>query len=209
MSIIRVILASLLFIFTLGLFAQTEAVDESEYSVSLSLEYGFDLEQLIFGAGLDLNYTSSSNFSVGIGLGYATSSISDEIPSEFNPGIFEDYPYDELKTIRILCGNSWNLNRRGTIRSHLQYGVGFVELTEVKNFRQTSVGLFSFGFGSGFTWDNHTTNTLSFQLAPKFQFFVGSDFSLFILGRGQFIDDRKPIYSFGLGMDIGRFVFAY
>jgi len=209
MSIIRVILASLLFIFTLGLSAQTEAVDESEYSVSLSLEYGFDLEQLIFGAGLDLNYTSSSNFSVGIGLGYATSSISDEIPSEFNPGIFEDYPYDELKTIRILCGNSWNLNRRGTIRCHLQYGVGFIELTEVKNFRQTSGGLFTFGFGSGFAWDNHTTNTLLFQLAPKFQFFVGRNLSLFIVGRGQFIADRKPIYSFGLGMDIGRFVFAY
>jgi hypothetical protein len=207
MNTIRVILTSLLFIISIGLHAQTESNAKSEFSGSLSFESGVDLETFLIGANVGLNYKSPRKFTFGIGLGYATSSISDEIPSEFNPGLFEDYPSDELKTIRILCGNSLNLNRRGTIRFHLQYGVGFIELTEVKNFRQISRGAFTFGFGSGFAWDTQITNSLSFELAPKFQFFVGRDFSLFILGRGQFIADRKPIYSFGLGMDVGRFLF--
>ena len=207
MNTIRVILASLLFFIAMGLSAQTKSDAKSEFSGSGSFESGVDPETFLIGANVGLNYKSSRKFTFGIGLGYATSSIDDEIPSEFNPGLFEDYPSDELKTIRILCGNSLNLNRRGTIRFHLQYGVGFIELTEVKNFRQTSRGAFTFGFGSGFAWDNHTTNSLSFQLAPKVQFFMSRYLSLFIIGRGQFIADRKPIYSFGLGMDIGRFVF--
>lgn len=207
MNIIRVLLVSSFLLIAIGLSAQTESNVKSEFAGSGSLEFGNDPEIHSIGVNIGLNYISPCKFSFGIGLGYVSRMLSDEKPDGLTSNVLQNYPSDELKTIRILGGRSMNLNRRGTLRFHLQSGIGFIESTEIKNIRRVSGGFFTLGFGSGFAWDKHTTNSLSFELAPKVQFLMSEFLSFFIIGRGQFIPEHKPLFSLGIGMDVGRFVF--
>lgn len=207
MNIIRVLLVSSFLLIAIGLSAQTEANSKSEFSVSVSFESGVDSELFVFGSSLGFDYITPSKFSFGIGLGYISKTIYHETSGDMTSSTCRNKTSNTIKTMRILGGRSLKLNRRGNIRLHLQSGVGLSETIVENNFRRVSNLGYLFGPAYVCKSDEQIMHSLTFEVGPKLQFFMNRSLSLFIVGRGQFIPDLKPVFSLGIGMDIGRFVF--
>jgi hypothetical protein len=141
-----------------------------------------------FGMDLSLNYAWQEKYCVK--LGYNTNTrIAKTIPSDYNPGLVGiltfgmNTPRDNFRSVYLAFGYIAGLNRAGTARVNLAFGLGYVMTRVPVNWQKTD------GFMSeNYTWDYEKAHSVSFVINPKFEFPFSRYWGLSISPMLQFYD---------------------
>lgn len=186
-------------LFLCGIQMATAQFDErnaiySTGEVNLGNYIGFDL---------DLNYVYLQKYAFKIGY---TGNIRKPVsqPEDYTSGFTGililgiGNPYDQMENYRLAIGRLYELNKAGTIRVNVSFGVGLTSIKEPENWQAIDGSFLT----ENYTWNYRKYNTLGLIINPKIEFpftrFYGLTFSPML----QLSKDRTYV-GIGIGQMIG------
>ena len=153
------------------------------------------------GVDLNLNFVTKKKYTLKIGYtGNLRSPKS--IPKDYssiNDILPLSGPYDHFKSYQISFGKIYELNKKGTIRANLSFGLGLTTIRDHKNWLLNDVTPTSRGY---YTWDTEKHNKVSLIINPKIEFPFTRFYGLTISPMIQ-INKEGTYFGIGVGQMIG------
>lgn len=162
----KVFLLFFFFVFTTGIFAQTEKLEHSFYYSS-----GVGVGNFV-GGSVNLNYLNNEKYSLMLGYSLYSRKAASR-PSDYKDGLIPTLltfglsgPRDFVQTFTLAGGYVYDLNSKGSTRLHLRAGIGFTIIEYPHNWEPSEHG----GLGNNYSFDYKKTSTPSLVIAPEIEF---------------------------------------
>ena len=189
------ILCLLLFLVIINsLHAQTEL--KNGYYLGSDVNLGNYL-----GLDVDVNYIYSEKYSLRLGYsGHVRKATS--LPYDYSAGLVNAMlfglaqPVDQMENYLVTAGKIYKLNKKGTIRMNLSFGLGYTTIQEPGNWQRSQNSFLV----ENYTWDYEKYNTVSLILSPRLEFPLTRLFGLYLSPMLQINKDRTFV-----GVGIGNF----
>ncbi|GAA4280661.1 hypothetical protein [Gaetbulibacter aestuarii] len=156
------------------------------------------------GGDISLNYISKKNYVFKIGYS-GNLRKPKSIPEDYALGFSEFLtlfllarPYDQLENYYAGTGKVYNLNRNGTIRLNITFGLGYTIIREPINWMRIDNAFLT----SNYTWEYYKYNTVSLIINPKIEFAFSRFYGLTLSPMIQINKDRT-YFGVGIGNMIG------
>lgn len=155
-----------------------------------------------FGGELALNYVHHQKTSYKVAISGMTKKAG-STPDDFSAGFLSSLffglgkPHDNMTTYQFAMGRIIPMNKSGTIRTNLSFGLGYTTIEEPTNWRKEgSYGTFNYD------WDYREHNTLSFIINPIIEFAFSRFYGLSISPMLQINKDATYL-GIGVGQMLG------
>ena len=153
------------------------------------------------GVDLNLNFVTKKKYTLKIGYtgNLRSPKSKPKDYSSINDILPLSGPYDRFKSYQISFGKIYELNKKGTIRANLSFGLGLTTIIYHKNWLLNDVTPI---YGGYYTWDTEKHNKVSLIINPKIEFPFTRFYGLTISPMIQ-INKEGTYFGIGVGQMIG------
>lgn len=155
------------------------------------------------GIDINLNYVYDNKYSLKVGY---TGNIRKpkSQPENYASGLtgFLSFgsanPYDQFENYQIGFGKIYNINKSGTIRTNVSFGLGFTTIREPENWQIINDAFLT----ENYTWNYNKYHTISLIINPKIEF-AFTNFYGFTISPMLQINKDRTYFGIGIGHMIG------
>ncbi len=159
------------------------------------------------GIEYNLNYVIQNKYAFKIGFsGNIRKPVSQ--PDNYSSSLLEVFssfgnrPYDHFLNYKVEIGRIYNLNKKGTIRANLAFGLGYTLIKEPENWQYSDNSSW-INLTENYTYSYNRHQTISLVLSPKIEFPISKYFGFSVSPQMQFNKDRTYV-GIGVGTMIGK-----
>ena len=160
-----------------------------------------------FGVDYAFNYIFKNKYSLKVGFSGNVKKPKSQ-PKDYSAGLngliglATENPFDHFLNYRIDFGKIYKLNKKGTIRANISFGVGYSIIKEPENWQFVDHEAWIY-LGENYTYSYRKHNTMSFIINPKIEFPITKYFGLSSSPMIQ-LNKKRVYYGIGLGIMLGK-----
>ncbi|NHN27772.1 hypothetical protein FIA58_018995 [Flavobacterium jejuense] len=192
-------------IFVMALLLLTsQLITAQENTYYLTSEYNIGN---YLGVDLNLNYVFKNKYALKVGFSgniRKPKSQPDNYSSGLN-GLFSfttANPYDHFLNYKIDFGRIYALNKKGTIRANIAFGLGYTVIKEPTNWQSVESDSWV-NLAENYTYTYYSYSTMSLTINPKIEFPLTRFFGFSVSPMIQLNKDRT-YFGIGIGTMFGK-----